>query len=61
MVMVDGRIVKCGGRLVAYDIDKIVRDAKESPLRIALLPGVAPAPPLTLIITNHLAPTTAMP
>jgi 5-methylthioadenosine/S-adenosylhomocysteine deaminase len=33
-VMVDGRIVKRGGRLVAYDVEKIVRNAKASALRI---------------------------
>ena len=27
-VLVDGRIVKRGGRLVAYDVDRIVREAK---------------------------------
>ena len=45
-VMVDGRIVKRGGRLVAYDIDKIVREAKESALRIRAAAGgrLAPAP-----------------
>ena len=45
-VMVDGRIVKRGGRLVAYDIDNIVREAKESALRIRAVAGgrLAPAP-----------------
>jgi 5-methylthioadenosine/S-adenosylhomocysteine deaminase len=45
-VMVDGRIVKRGGRLVAYDIDKIVREAKESALRIRAAAGgrLAPQP-----------------
>jgi cytosine/adenosine deaminase-related metal-dependent hydrolase len=33
-VLVDGRIVKRGGRLVAYDVDRIVRNAKASSLRI---------------------------
>jgi hypothetical protein len=27
-VLVDGRIVKRGGKLVAYDVEKIVRQAK---------------------------------
>jgi hypothetical protein len=31
-VLVDGRIVKRGGKLVAYDVDKIVLDAKASAL-----------------------------
>ena len=38
-VLVDGRIVKRGGRLVAYDVDKIVRDAKASALRIRTAAG----------------------
>ena len=33
-VLVDGRIVKRGGRLVAYDVERIVRNAKTSSLRI---------------------------
>lgn len=33
-VLVDGRVVKRGGRLVAYDVDRIVRNAKASALRI---------------------------
>ena len=37
-VLVDGRIVKRGGRL-AYDVDKIVRDAKASALRIRAAAG----------------------
>jgi hypothetical protein len=46
-VIVDGRIVKRGGRLVAYDIDKIVREAKESALRIRAAAGGRLAPPPT--------------
>jgi cytosine/adenosine deaminase-related metal-dependent hydrolase len=38
-VMIDGRIVKRGGRLVAYDVDKIVREAKASALRIRTAAG----------------------
>jgi cytosine/adenosine deaminase-related metal-dependent hydrolase len=38
-VMVDGRIVKRRGRLIAYDVDKIVRDAKQSALRIRTVAG----------------------
>ena len=44
-VMVDGRIVKRGGRLVAYDVDKIVRDAKASALRIRTAAGGRLTPP----------------
>ena len=43
-VMVDGRIVKRGGKLVAYDVDKIVREAKESALRIRTAAGGRLAP-----------------
>ena len=43
-VMVDGRIVKRGGRLVAYDVDKIVREAKQSALRIRTAAGGRLAP-----------------
>ena len=43
-VLVDGRIVKRGGRLVAYDVDKIVRDAKASALRIRAAAGGRLAP-----------------
>jgi cytosine/adenosine deaminase-related metal-dependent hydrolase len=43
-VLVDGRIVKRGGRLVAYDVDKIVRDAKASALRIRTAAGGRLAP-----------------
>jgi hypothetical protein len=45
--MVDGRIVKRGGRLLAYDVDKIVREAKESALRIRAGAGGRLAPPPT--------------
>jgi cytosine/adenosine deaminase-related metal-dependent hydrolase len=38
-VLVDGRIVKRHGRLVAYDVDKVVRDAKTSSLRIRSTAG----------------------
>src|SRR6187455_2345256 len=38
-VLVDGRIVKREGKLVAYDVDKIVRDAKASSLRIRTAAG----------------------
>ena len=38
-VMVDGRIVKRGGKLDSYDVDKIVRDAKASALRIRAAAG----------------------
>jgi 5-methylthioadenosine/S-adenosylhomocysteine deaminase len=44
-VMVDGRIVKRGGRLVAYDVDKVVREAKASALRIRTAAGGRLAPP----------------
>ena len=37
-VLADGRIVKRGGKL-AYDVDKIVRDAKAAALRIRTLAG----------------------
>jgi 5-methylthioadenosine/S-adenosylhomocysteine deaminase len=43
-VLVDGRIVKRGGRLVAYDVDKIVREAKASALRIRTAAGGRLAP-----------------
>jgi 5-methylthioadenosine/S-adenosylhomocysteine deaminase len=41
---VDGRIVKRGGTLVAYDEDRIVRDAKASALRIRTAAGGRLAP-----------------
>jgi cytosine/adenosine deaminase-related metal-dependent hydrolase len=44
-VLVDGRIVKRGGKLVAYDVDKIVREAKASALRIRTAAGGRLAPP----------------
>ena len=43
-VMVDGRIVKRGGRLVAYDVEKVVREAKASALRIRTAAGGRLAP-----------------
>jgi cytosine/adenosine deaminase-related metal-dependent hydrolase len=44
-VMVDGRIVKRGGRLVAYDVEKIVREGKMSAQRIRTAAGGRLAPP----------------
>ena len=44
-VMVDGRVVKRGGRLVAYDVEKIVRDAKASAFRIRTAAGGVLKPP----------------
>jgi len=38
-VLVDGRIVKRGGKLVAYDVERIVRQAKASALRIRTAAG----------------------
>jgi cytosine/adenosine deaminase-related metal-dependent hydrolase len=38
-VMVDGRIVKRAGKLVGYDVPKIVADAKQSSERIRTLAG----------------------
>ena len=43
-VLVDGRIVKRGGRLVAYDVERIVRNAKASSLRIRKEAGGVLAP-----------------
>ena len=43
-VLVDGRIVKRRGQLVAYDVDKIVSDAKASALRIRTAAGGRLAP-----------------
>jgi 5-methylthioadenosine/S-adenosylhomocysteine deaminase len=43
-VLVDGRIVKRGGKLVAYDVERIVRDAKASALRIRTAAGGRLAP-----------------
>ena len=44
-VLVDGRIVKRQGRLVAYDVEKVVRDAKASSVRIRTAAGGVLAPP----------------
>jgi 5-methylthioadenosine/S-adenosylhomocysteine deaminase len=44
-VLVDGRIVKRQGKLVAYDVEKIVREAKASALRIRTAAGGVLAPP----------------
>jgi 5-methylthioadenosine/S-adenosylhomocysteine deaminase len=44
-VLVDGRIVKRGGKLVAYDVERIVRDGKASALRIRTAAGGKLAPP----------------
>jgi hypothetical protein len=44
-VLVDGRIVKRGGKLVGYDVDKIVREAKQSALRVRTAAGGRLAPP----------------
>ena len=44
-VLVDGRFVKRHGRLVAYDVEKVVRDAKASSVRIRTAAGGALAPP----------------
>jgi 5-methylthioadenosine/S-adenosylhomocysteine deaminase len=38
-VLVDGRIVKRHGKLTAYDVEKVVRDAKASALRIRTAAG----------------------
>jgi 5-methylthioadenosine/S-adenosylhomocysteine deaminase len=43
-VLVDGRIVKRGGKLVAYDVEKVVRQAKASALRIRTAAGGRLAP-----------------
>jgi cytosine/adenosine deaminase-related metal-dependent hydrolase len=43
-VLVDGRIVKRGGGLIAYDVAKIVSDAKASALRIRTAAGGRLAP-----------------
>jgi 5-methylthioadenosine/S-adenosylhomocysteine deaminase len=44
-VLVDGRIVKRHGKLVAYDVEKIVKDAKASALRIRTAAGGVLTPP----------------
>jgi cytosine/adenosine deaminase-related metal-dependent hydrolase len=46
-VMVDGRIVKRGGRLVAYDVPKVVREATASALKIRTAAGGRLAPAKT--------------
>ena len=43
-VLVDGRIVKRRGKL-AYDVEKVVRDAKASSLRIRTAAGGVLMPP----------------
>lgn len=43
-VLVDGRIVKRGGRLIGYEVDKIVHNAKVSALRIRAAAGGRLAP-----------------
>ena len=43
-VMVDGRIVKRGGQLVGWDVERIVRQAKASALRIRAAAGGVLAP-----------------
>ena len=44
-VLIDGRIVKRHGKLVAYDVDKVVREAKASSLRIRAAAGGVLTPP----------------
>ncbi|TWP53764.1 amidohydrolase family protein [Lentzea tibetensis] len=44
-VLVDGRILKRGGKLVAYDVDKLVRNVKASSLRIRTAAGGILTPP----------------
>ncbi|MFT8244525.1 amidohydrolase family protein [Roseomonas sp. BN140053] len=44
-VLADGRILKRGGRLVAFDTETIVRDAKASSLRVRQQTGGVLAPP----------------
>jgi 5-methylthioadenosine/S-adenosylhomocysteine deaminase len=46
---VDGKIVKRGGKLVAYEVEKVVRNAKASALRIRTAAGgvLTPAPDVT--------------
>jgi cytosine/adenosine deaminase-related metal-dependent hydrolase len=45
-VMIDGKVVKRSGKLVAYDVEKVVREAKASALRIRTAAGgrLAPKP-----------------
>ena len=38
-VLVDGRMLKRGGKLVAYDVERVVRNAKASALRIRTVAG----------------------
>ncbi|MFI6095639.1 amidohydrolase family protein [Lentzea sp. NPDC051213] len=44
-VFSDGRIIKRGGRLAGFDVDRIVRDAKTSSLRIRTAAGGILTPP----------------
>ncbi|ANZ43540.1 cytosine deaminase [Lentzea guizhouensis] len=44
-VLVDGRFVKRGGRLVGYDVERIVREATASSLRIRTAAGGVLTPP----------------
>ncbi|MGZ3146603.1 amidohydrolase family protein [Lentzea chajnantorensis] len=44
-VLVDGEFVKRGGRLAGYDVDRIVRDATASSLRIRAAAGGVLTPP----------------
>ncbi len=44
-VLVDGRVVKRGGQLVGYDVERIVREAKASSLRIRTAAGGILTPP----------------
>jgi 5-methylthioadenosine/S-adenosylhomocysteine deaminase len=44
-VLVDGRILKRGGRLIAYDVERVVRNAKTAALRIRAAAGGRLAPP----------------
>ncbi len=44
-VLADGRIVKRHGKLVAYDVEKVVREAKASSLRIRAAAGGVLTPP----------------
>ena len=43
-VLIDGRMVKRGGQLVGYDVERIVREAKASALRIRAAAGDRLAP-----------------
>ena len=44
-VLVDGHIVKRSGKLVAYDVERIVREAKASAQRVRTAAGGRLAPP----------------